>query len=115
MARLAADREYRGMLRKKHESRLDDECLKPLAAYRAEELDRMMVNFFGPNRAYHEARRRFVFKGKVPPRESRLSALGRLDDLQAALPQRTLGEVGMSAPWVQLSRTDAAATVPINL
>src|SRR5262249_26465729 len=38
--------------------------------------------FFGPNRAYHEARRRFVFKGKIPPRESRLSAPGGLDDLQ---------------------------------
>jgi hypothetical protein len=103
------------MLRKKHESRLDDECLKPLAAYRAEELDRMRVNFFGPNRVYHEARRRFVFKGKAPPRESRVSAPGRLDDLQAALPQRTLREVGMELPWVQLSRTDAAATLPLNL
>jgi putative two-component system protein, hydrogenase maturation factor HypX/HoxX len=65
VARLAQDREFRGMLRKKHESRLDDECLKPLAAYRAEELDLMRVNFFGPNRAYHEARRRFVLKGKA--------------------------------------------------
>src|SRR5262249_31977880 len=74
VARLAADREYRGMLRKKHESRLDDECLKPLAAYRAEELDRMMINFFGPNRAYHEARRRFLFKGKSPPPQSGLTA-----------------------------------------
>ena len=103
VARLAQDREFRGMLRKKHESRLDDECLKPLAAYRAEELDRMRINFFGPNRAYHEARRRFVLKGKAPPRESGLSALGGLDDFQAALPQSqglvTLGEVGVSAPW----------------
>jgi putative two-component system hydrogenase maturation factor HypX/HoxX len=66
-ALLAQDREFRGMLRSKHESRLDDESFKPLAAYRAEELDRMRVNFFGPNRAYHEARRRFVFKGKAPP------------------------------------------------
>jgi putative two-component system hydrogenase maturation factor HypX/HoxX len=115
LARLAQDREFRSRLRKKYESRLDDEYCKPLATYRVEELDRMSVNFFGPNRAYHEARRRFVFKGKAPPRESRLSALGRLDDFQAALPQRTLGEVDMSAPWVQLSRTDAAATLPINL
>ena len=82
-AHLAQDREFRGMLRRKHESRLDDECFKPLAAYRAEELDRMRVIFFGPNRVYHQARRRFVFKGKAPPRESRLSAPRRLDDLQA--------------------------------
>jgi hypothetical protein len=119
VTRLAQDREFRGMLRKKHESRLDDECLKPLAAYRAEELDRMRVNFFGPNRAYHEARRRFVFKGKAPPRETRLSPPGRLNDLQAVLPKSQdlvmLGEVGMSTPWVKLSRTDAAAILPNNL
>jgi putative two-component system hydrogenase maturation factor HypX/HoxX len=65
VARLAQDREFRGMLRKKHETRLDDEYYKPLAADRAEELNRMSVNFFGPNHAYHEARRRFVFKGQL--------------------------------------------------
>ena len=65
--RLAQDPELRSMLRKKHESRLDDESVKPLASYRAEELDRMKVNFFGPDPAYHEARRRFVFKGNPPP------------------------------------------------
>ena len=69
--RLAQDPEFRAMLRKKHESRLDDEYVKPLASYRAEELERMKVNFFGPDPAYHEARRRFVFKGNPPPRESR--------------------------------------------
>ena len=65
--RLAQDPEFRAMLRKKHERRLDDENIKPLASYRAEELDRMSVNFFGPDPAYHEARRRFVFKGDPPP------------------------------------------------
>ena len=65
--RLAQDPEFRAMLRKKHESRLDDESIKPLASYRAEELERMKVNFFGPDPAYHEARRRFVFKGNPPP------------------------------------------------
>ena len=69
--RLAQDPDFRLMLRKKHESRLDDEYVKPLASYRAEELGRMKVNFFGPDPAYHEARQRFVFKGSPPPRESR--------------------------------------------
>jgi putative two-component system protein, hydrogenase maturation factor HypX/HoxX len=77
-ASLAQDPEFRGMLRKKHENRLDDEYVKPLASYRAEELDRMKVNFYGPNPAYHEARRRFVFKGDPPPRESRPSFPGVL-------------------------------------
>lgn len=66
--RLAQDPDFRTMLRRKHERRLDDESVKPLAAYRAEELERMRVNFFGPDPAYHEARRRFVFKGNPQPR-----------------------------------------------
>ena len=66
--RLAQAPEFRAMLREKHERRLDDESIKPLASYRAEELERMKVNFFGPDPAYHEARRRFVFKGAPPPR-----------------------------------------------
>jgi putative two-component system hydrogenase maturation factor HypX/HoxX len=65
--RLAQDPDLRAMLRKKHESRLDDESVKPLASYRSEELARMKVNFFGPDHAYHEARRRFVFKGNPSP------------------------------------------------
>ena len=64
--RLAQDPNLRAMLRKKHEARLDDENFKPLAHYRAEELERMKINFFGADRAYHEARRQFVFKGNPP-------------------------------------------------
>jgi putative two-component system hydrogenase maturation factor HypX/HoxX len=59
------------MLRKKHERRLDDEYFKSLATYRAEELQRMRVNFFGPDLAYHQARRNFVFKGNPPPQRTR--------------------------------------------
>jgi putative two-component system hydrogenase maturation factor HypX/HoxX len=69
--RLARDPEFRLMLRKKHERRLDDEYVKPLASYRAEELKQMRVNFFGPGPAYHKARRRFVFKGNPPPQGTR--------------------------------------------
>ncbi|WP_036255230.1 enoyl-CoA hydratase-related protein [Methylocapsa acidiphila] len=64
--RLAKDPEFRAKLRTKHERRLDEEAIKPLAAYRAEELEQMRVNFFGPDPAYHAARRRFVFKGNPP-------------------------------------------------
>lgn len=69
--RLAHDPGFASMLRRKREKRMEDESVKPLACYRAEELDRMRVNFFGSDPAYHEARRRFVFKGNPPPRESR--------------------------------------------
>jgi putative two-component system protein, hydrogenase maturation factor HypX/HoxX len=61
--------DFRSILRKKHESRLDDEQVKSLASYRSEELAKMKINFFGADRAYHEARRRFVFKGNPPPRD----------------------------------------------
>jgi putative two-component system hydrogenase maturation factor HypX/HoxX len=70
--RIAKDPEFRLMLRRKHERRLDDEHVKPLASYRAEELAQMRVNFFGPDPAYHEARRRFVFKGNPPPQRSQV-------------------------------------------
>jgi len=69
--RLARDPEFRVRLRIKHERRLDDGYVKPLANYRAKELERMQANFFGPDLAYHEARRRFVFKGNPPPQGTR--------------------------------------------
>jgi putative two-component system protein, hydrogenase maturation factor HypX/HoxX len=85
-AELARDPEFRSMLRKKHESRLDDELAKPLASYRAEELERMRINFFGPDPAYHDARRRFVFKGNPPPRDSS-QQIWRRQDAPGGLPQ----------------------------
>ena len=63
---LSANPEFRTLLRRKHERRMEDEGIKPLANYRAEELERMKVNFFGADPSYHEARRRFVFKGSPP-------------------------------------------------
>jgi putative two-component system hydrogenase maturation factor HypX/HoxX len=39
-----------------------DESVKPLAQYRAEELSKMWVNFFGQDHTYHDARYRFVRK-----------------------------------------------------
>jgi putative two-component system hydrogenase maturation factor HypX/HoxX len=63
-AALAARSDFWQLLRDKHERRLADERAKPLAAYRAEELARMRENFWGPDPAYHAARRRFVYKGE---------------------------------------------------
>lgn len=58
--------DFWSLLREKHEKRVRDERVKPLANYRAEELARMNVNFFGPDPAYHLARRKFVYKGRAP-------------------------------------------------
>jgi hypothetical protein len=64
----------------------------------------MTVDFFGPSRVYHEARRRFVFKGKTPPQESRPSVPGRLEEPQTIfLPGQgsvILREVGRATPLV---------------
>jgi len=68
---LVRDTEFKATLRNKHERRLADEEVKPLASYRAEELARMKANFFGPDPAYHDARRNFVFKGNPPARARR--------------------------------------------
>ena len=65
---LASGADFWSALRAKHDARLADERRKPLAAYRAEELARMHENFYGPDPAYHVARRRFVMKGRDEPR-----------------------------------------------
>jgi putative two-component system protein, hydrogenase maturation factor HypX/HoxX len=52
----------RGLLDAKRRARRRDERIKPLSAYRAEELVRCHRCFFGDDPSYHEARRRFVHK-----------------------------------------------------
>jgi putative two-component system hydrogenase maturation factor HypX/HoxX len=59
---LARDPQLARMLDDKRGRRAADERVKPLQAYRSEELARSRECFFGPDRSYHEARRRFVYK-----------------------------------------------------
>jgi len=59
---LAADPAFDAMLQRKVARRHGDESVKPLAAYRAEELERMKLNFFGFDPSYHVARDHFVRK-----------------------------------------------------
>ncbi|PNS07712.1 enoyl-CoA hydratase-related protein [Solilutibacter silvestris] len=56
----------RKQLAAKRERRIEDERRKPLESYAAEELAHMYRNFFGEDRSYHEARRRFVWKCALP-------------------------------------------------
>lgn len=49
-------------LESKRRKRARDERSKPLEAYRREELARSHRCFFGPDRGYHHARRRFAYK-----------------------------------------------------
>ena len=59
---LARDPDLGGALEEKQRRRMVDEQIKPLRAYRTEEMARSHQCFFGPDRSYHEARHRFVHK-----------------------------------------------------
>jgi putative two-component system hydrogenase maturation factor HypX/HoxX len=60
--RAAHDGLHQPRLLDKRRRRANDERIKPLAAYRQEELARCHDCFFGSDSGYHEARRRFVYK-----------------------------------------------------
>ena len=59
---LADDPLYENYLAEKRERRARDEAIKPLAQYRAAELERMKLNFYGFDPSYHVARYNFVFR-----------------------------------------------------
>ena len=59
---LAGDPAFGRMLAEKNARRQADEALRPLDAYRSEELERMKLNFFGFDPSYHVARYHFVCK-----------------------------------------------------
>lgn len=59
---LAAAADFDAQLERKRAARAADEAAKPLAQYRAEELERMKLNFYGFDPSYHVARYHFVFK-----------------------------------------------------
>jgi putative two-component system hydrogenase maturation factor HypX/HoxX len=88
---LAKSPDLRATLLKKHERRLDDEAVKPLSSYRAEELARMRINFFGADPAYHDARRHFVFKGNPPPRNIQAAIAPQIRIENAQQPARDQG------------------------
>jgi putative two-component system protein, hydrogenase maturation factor HypX/HoxX len=122
--RLAQAPDFWEMLKAKHGARLQDEQLKPLASYRAEELECMKVNFFGPDPAYHEARRRFVFKG-APPRpaasDSTIVALAQETKAQKPHAQQRgrelmaqwLAMIGFGAPQIRPA-AEPASTAGIS-
>jgi putative two-component system hydrogenase maturation factor HypX/HoxX len=59
---LASDPTFAERIGAKCARRAADEAIKPLGAYRAEELERMKLNFFGFDPSYHVARHHFVYK-----------------------------------------------------
>ncbi len=80
---LAAASDFGRRLAEKNARRQADEAAKPLDVYRAEELERMKLNFFGFDPSYHVARYHFVCK--VPRSRTPLwLARHRAAGLQAA-------------------------------
>jgi putative two-component system hydrogenase maturation factor HypX/HoxX len=61
-AEMALSPAFESRLESKITRRHSDEAQKPLAAYRAEELEKMRLNFFGFDSSYHVARSNFVRK-----------------------------------------------------
>jgi putative two-component system protein, hydrogenase maturation factor HypX/HoxX len=59
---LAAALDFGEQLERKRATRATDESTKPLESFRAEELERMKLNFYGFDPSYHVARYHFVFK-----------------------------------------------------
>jgi putative two-component system hydrogenase maturation factor HypX/HoxX len=68
---LALDPMLPALLAEKRQRRTRDETITPLAAYRADELAQMRLNFYGFDPSYHVARYNFVFK--VPKSRTPLS------------------------------------------
>ena len=60
--RVANDGLHHVRLAEKRRRRAHDERVKPLQAYRAEEMAHCLECFFGPDPSYHQARRRFIHK-----------------------------------------------------
>jgi len=59
---LARDPSYETLLEAKRRRRVQDESMKSLETYRAEELERLKLNFYGFDPSYHVARYNFVFR-----------------------------------------------------
>ena len=72
--RVANDGLHRARLEYKRRRRAHDERVKPLHSYRTEELARCLECFFGRDRSYHDARRRFVYKLQAPQTTLRQAA-----------------------------------------
>ena len=59
---LASAPDFAARIEAKRRQRAEDESVKPLELYRAEELERMQLNFYGFDPSYHVARYNFVFR-----------------------------------------------------
>jgi putative two-component system protein, hydrogenase maturation factor HypX/HoxX len=83
--RLARHPDAPHWLETKRRERARDEQVKPLAAYRTEEMAKSHECFFGEDRSYHEARKLFVYKTGAPGKVALPAAERTLTESQRAV------------------------------
>jgi putative two-component system hydrogenase maturation factor HypX/HoxX len=83
--RLARHPDVPHWLETKRRERARDEQVKPLAAYRTEEMAKSHECFFGEDRSYHEARKLFVYKTGAPCKVALPAAERALTESQRAV------------------------------
>ncbi|MGA8333596.1 MAG: hydrogenase maturation protein [Solirubrobacteraceae bacterium] len=83
--RLARHPDVPHWLETKRRERARDEQVKPLAAYRTEEMAKSHECFFGEDRSYHEARKLFVYKTGAPCKVALPAAERTLTESQRAV------------------------------
>jgi putative two-component system hydrogenase maturation factor HypX/HoxX len=83
--RLARHPDAPHWLETKRRDRARDEQVKPLAAYRTEEMAKSHECFFGEDRSYHEARKLFVYKTGAPCKVALPAAERTLTESQRAV------------------------------
>jgi putative two-component system hydrogenase maturation factor HypX/HoxX len=71
---LAAKTEWKKRIAMKQKERARDEKIKPLQAYREEELRHMRATFFNPHSEFHQARHDFVYKQAAASTPLRIAA-----------------------------------------
>ena len=88
---LANDNKYDSFLRAKVKARESDEMTRPLRAYRDAELQKMFVQFYDPDSAYHTLRRSFVEKTPPPEKGRGLAKHHRLHFRTFKDPRKEIG------------------------
>jgi putative two-component system protein, hydrogenase maturation factor HypX/HoxX len=96
--RLARHPDHGHWLENKRRERARDEQVKPLAAYRSEEMARSHECFFGEDRSYHEARRLFVYKTGAPCKVALPAASAPTVERELTEAQRAVTKVRQAKP-----------------
>ena len=98
--RLARHPDFGHWLDEKRRSRARDEQVKPISAYRTEELTKSHECFFGENRSYHEARTLFVHKTGAPCKVALPAPAARIAEPGLTEAQRAVTKVRQAKPSV---------------